>query len=201
MNISTLNNDQKKRLLSDLINDDEDTKKRQKYKFKYPEFNQALSYYEFIIQELNSNVNKNNKIIENLEDGNIESVEETIKNIKEHNIKITNNIKFIESQITKHKFNFQDLCVHNWITNYDYKFKTHTGLTKSYSQCDDSDIEEIKKCNGKYPYNNKYPDIDVSNWEKKLVNTNFKEYDCYDREIYIKCKTCEYRHTINFYSK
>ncbi len=201
MNISTLNNEQKKRLLSDLIKNDEDVKKRQKYKFKYPEFKQTIDSYNFIIQELHSNINKNNKIIENLEleISNLDScssLNETIKNIKTHNIKIANNIKHVETLIIKLKFNFQDLCIHEWITNYEYKLKNSTKLTnKLYCECDESDLKNIKS------QNEEFLDVNISNWEKKLVHTNFEEYDCYDREIYIKCKTFNCKHTINFYSK
>lgn len=122
-----------------------------------------------------------------------------------HNKNIINNIEIIKKQITELKFNFQDTCIHKWITNYEYIFKndilTNTNL---YEDCDESDIKQILNfnkscCNLQNSTHNK--NINFIEWKKKSTIKNFKEYNYYDRETYHLCEICNYRNTVHFYSK
>ena len=196
----------KKRLLNELTEDNENIVKKQNFELKYPEFKQTINSFNFIISELISNINKNNKAINELKNNLIDnSINDSIKTLQDHNDKILDNINIIKKQITQLKINFQNICIHKWVTNYKYILKDDIySKNNSYYDCDESDLKFIEKIQT-YSYtlhetiNNS--NLDLTQWKKKRVIENFEEYDSYDRETYHKCNICDYHHTINFYSK
>lgn len=202
MNLSELTEKQKKRLLNDLQEEERDKKRKLNYSRKYPEFERTINSLNFIKSELQSNLNNNLKVINNTFTDNVKN------SITEHNNKINSSLNILNNIIFDKKYSFQDMCIHEWITEYKYKYIQKNDIkqndNKTYEDCNDSDIENIKdyiKGNIFYSKNNIDENINMNEWKKTLAIKNFKDYTCYDREIYNECKKCSFRHTISFYSK
>ena len=181
MNLSELTEKQKKRLLNDLQQEEHDKKRKLNYNYKYPEFERTINSLNFIKSELQSNLNNNLKIINS-------NITDDVKNsITEHNNKINSSLNLLDNIIFDKKYSFQDVCIHEWITEYKYT-----------QQCDikQNDNETYEDCN-----NSDIKKININKSKKTLVIKNFKEFTCYDRKIYNECEKCGYRNTILFYSK
>lgn len=200
MNLPELTEKQKKRLLNDLQQEEHDKKRKLNYNYKYPEFERTINSLNFIKSELQSNLNNNLKVINS-------NITDDVKNsITEHNNKINSSLSILDNIIFDKKHSFQDICIHEWITEYKYiqQHDIKQNDNKEYENCNDSDIENIKdyiKGNIFYSKNNIDENININEWKKTLVTKNFREYTCYDREIYNECKKCSFYHTISFYSK
>jgi hypothetical protein len=198
INLKTLSSNEKKRLYSELNSEFKNKEKEKEYTNKFPQFSHTINSLNFIKLELISNFNKNEETINNLKCNklNLENSDNTIKSLIGHNKKIQDSINTIDVQIFKIKFEFQNICIHKWVTYYKYSLiKNIDNNDQSYINCNESDINEIKKTF------NTLENFNLNDWKKKLEIKNFNRYECYDRETYYKCKNCDFCHTISFYSK
>jgi hypothetical protein len=212
MNIKTLNINEKKRLFTDLKNDEIERLKLDTYNIKYPGFKKKINCINLAINELKNNIIKNNEIIKdiNFKITSRNSHNDIINDYNEHNKQIEETVNILKKQITEIKDEFEPFCIHTWITEFKYTQADNiqSNDKESYVNCSKDDFDDIKQtannintCN---TYNKDHKIIDniiLENWKKKLVVKSLCNNDCYDRETYYLCENCDHHHTVNFYSK
>ena len=213
--IESLNNNQKKRLLSILNEDESNRIKLHKYNLKYPSFKEKIYNLNNAISELQENMETNKSLMETLncnlkKEKSIEtktSFLNTLNNFINKNKGIQASINTLENQISDIKKEFSEFCIHKWMTELKYVKISDIKEEEldKHMICEESDINEINKTiqeRNKYNYTRELNEtIILQDWRKIYINKNFYNFDIYDRETYYICKTCNYHHTVHFYSK